>query len=148
MNIVITRYRKKTETIDGSLTIDGLYICDTAENAQSAVLSGEYNLKIVKCKQHARKMPLLVLHRDIVPSCDSCPKLDCVSHNTVMPVMCPMIKPGNGVYHRHDGSILLGTYIAPGCLVRPLKAFSEFYDRIRKSAERGHELSVRIVESY
>ena len=169
MNIVITRYRKKAETVDGHLTIDGVYICDTAENTLSAIPAGIYPISIVKCKQHARKMPVL----GATENCKNCRKLNCVSNNTTMPVKCPMLKPGNGVYHRGDSSIILGTYICPGCLKLPKQAFDSVYDRLRKSAERqkqreqkrtcshsaesrpgvddsqrGHQLTLTIKESY
>ena len=148
MHIVITRHRKTSETIDGRLTIDGLRICDTAENAITAIPAGTYEIRIIKCHQHARKMPVLVLHKDITPSCAKCTKLKCISNNSTMPCKCPMLKPGNGVYHREDGSIILGTYLAPGCLTHPKEAFADFYDRIRKSIERGHALTITIVENY
>ena len=146
MNIVITRYRKKTETIDGSLTIDGLRICDTAENAKTALKAGTYPLNVVKCKQHSRKMPVLSLVSKC--PCGKCTKLECVSNNTTMPQICHMLCPGNGVYNRTDGTIILGTYLVPGCLTHPKEAFDEFYQRIRKSIERGHNLTLTIVEAY
>ena len=59
-----------------------------------------------------------------------------------------MLKPGNGVYKRTDGSIILGTYLAPGCLTHPKEAFADFYDQIRKLIERGHALTITIVENY
>ena len=59
-----------------------------------------------------------------------------------------MLKPGNGIHNRNDGSIILGTYIAPGCLKHPKRAFNALYERIRKSASRGHELTLEIAEAY
>lgn len=61
---------------------------------------------------------------------------------------CPQLCPSNGAYNRSDGSILIGTYIAPGCLKHPKDAFANVYDRIRKSVECGHELLLEIVEAY
>lgn len=163
MNIVITRYRKKTETIDGSLTIDGLRICDTAENAKTALKAGTYPLNVVKCKQHSRKMPVIWVDglgmkdegislnsqlSTLIHKCEHCKKLAFVTNNTTMPQICHMLKPGNGVYKRTDGSIILGTYLVPGCLTHPKEAFDEFYQRIRKSIERGHNLTITIVEAY
>lgn len=164
MIITVTRYRKKAETIDGRLTIDGsLRLCDTAENALHALPAGMYRVSIIKCKQHSRKMPVILIKGEDLeggaanakgnipspsPKCDCCKKLDFVSNNTSLPLYCPMLKPGNGVYHREDGSIIVGEYIAPGCLKHPKAAFDTVYDRIRKSAERGHELLLEIVEAY
>lgn len=148
MNITVTRYRKKSETIDGRLTIDGTSICDTAENALHAIPAGQYRVSIIKCKQHARKMPVILLHKDLVPGCAHCPDLEFVGNNTSMPCKCPQLCPGNGVYNRKDGAIILGDYIAPVCLKHPKVAFDNLYDRIRKSYERGHDLLLEIVEAY
>lgn len=147
MHIVITRQRKTFKTIDGRLTIDGHYMCDTAENAITAIPAGTYEVRVVKCHQYARKMPVLALRKNMVTPCAKCAKLACVSNNSTMPCKCAMLKPGNGVYHRKDSSIILGTYLAPGCLVHPRQAFNEVYDRIRKPAKRGHALTLTIVDN-
>ena len=76
--------------------------------------------------------------------CDRCPKLEFVCNNTTMPIYCPMLKPGNGVHNRLDGSIILGTRIVPGCLKHPKQAFDVVYGRIRKSIERGNQVTVTI----
>lgn len=59
-----------------------------------------------------------------------------------------MLKPGNGVYKREDGSIIVDEYIAPGCLKHPKEAFDTIYDRIRKNVERGNEVTLIIEERY
>lgn len=171
MIIKIVHYRKKlacteqgrSETIDGQLYVEGMRICDCAENAKSAIKAGQYSVSIIKCKQHARKMPVILIKGEGVegraaiakgnnpspsPKCDCCEKLDFVSNNTSIPLYCPMLKPGNGVYHREDGSIIVGEYIAPGCLKHPKEAFDTIYDRIRKNVERGNEVTLIIEERY
>lgn len=148
MNITIKRIRKKGDAINGHLFIDGQKICDTAENFKSAIKVGTYPVSIIKCKQHARKMPVVLVHKDIAPNCAHCAELECVNNNSKMPTVCHQIKAGNGVYHREDGTILVGTYLAPGCLKHPKAAFENIYDRIRKSIERGHDLTLTIAEDY
>ena len=59
MHILITRHRYKPATIDGQLSIDGIRICDCAENAHTALPPGTYSITIVHCRQYARKMPLI-----------------------------------------------------------------------------------------
>lgn len=59
-----------------------------------------------------------------------------------------MLKPGNGVHNRKDGSIIVGEYLVPGCLTHPKHAFDSLYQRLRKSAERGHEIRLTINEDY
>ena len=130
MHILITRHRYKPATIDGQLSIDGIRICDCAENAHTALPPGTYSITIVHCRQYARKMPL------ITPISNQ----SSVINNRV----CPMLKPGNGVYNRKDGSILVGEYLVPGCLKHSRFTFDNLYDRIRKNLERGKEVTLTI----
>ena len=154
MHIHITRHRQKSETIDGQLSIDGIHICDCAENAHTALPPGTYQIAIVHCRQYARKMPVVCVSvsananansPSLSPSlCSSCHRIPSVGINTKLPCVCPMLKPGNGVYHREDGSIIVGEYLVPGCLKHPKTAFANLFDRIRKSAERGHAITLTI----
>ena len=148
MHIHITRHRQKPETIDGQLSIDGIHICDCAENAHTALPPGTYPIAIVPCRQYARKMPILspVINNQssVISICSSCPRRLSVGINTKLPCVCPMLKPGNGVYHREDGSIIVGEYLVPGCLKHPKTAFANLFERIRKSAERGHAITLTI----
>lgn len=130
MHILITRHRYKRATIDGQLSIDGIRICDCAENAHTALPPGTYSITIVHCRQYARKMPL------ITPISNQ----SSVINNRI----CPMLKPGNGVYHREDGSIIVGEYLVPGCLKHSRFTFDNLYDRIRKNLERGKEVTLTI----
>ena len=130
MHILITRHRYKPATIDGQLSIDGIRICDCAENAHTALPPGTYSLTIVHCRQYARKMPL------ITPISNQ----SSVINNRI----CPMLKPGNGVYNRKDGSILVGEYLVPGCLKHSRFTFDNLYDRIRKNLQRGKEVTLTI----
>ena len=146
MNIEIRRYRIRTETIDGQLFINGsTKICDTAENALHALPAGDYKVHVCKCKRHARKMPIVCLEGSTLP-CDRCKKLPYTGFNTTMPIYCPMLTAGNGVYNRNDGAILLGEYIAPGCLKHPKDNFDRVYEMIRKAAERNHQITLTIKE--
>ena len=153
MHIHITRHRQKPETIDGQLSIDGIHICDCAENAHTALPPGTYPIAIVPCRQYARKMPVVAIANAKAnanspsPSlslCSSCHRKLHIGINTKLPRVCPMLKPGNGVYHREDGSIIVGEYLVPGCLKHPKTAFANLFDRIRKSAERGHAITLTI----
>ena len=130
MHILITRHRYKPATIDGQLSIDGIRICDCAENAHTALPPGTYSITIVPCRQYARKMPL------ITPISNQ----SSVINNRV----CPMLLPGNGVYNRKDGSILVGEYLVPGCLKHSRFTFDNLYDRIRKNLQRGKEVTLTI----
>ena len=136
MKIVLSRIRTKGEYTHGHLTIDGNRICDTLENSNSCVPSGEYILTLIKCKQYSRKMPCL----NASAPCSLCPKLKLVCTNSTMPCYCPMLKPGNGIHNRLDGSILVGRYNCLGSLIHPKDTFDPLYERIRKSLSRGNQV--------
>ena len=130
MNIELRRNRHRTDTIDGQIRIDGQRVCDCAENAHHCLPEGTYSITIVHCRQYARKMPL------ITPISNQ----SSVINNRV----CPMLCPGNGVYNREDGSIIVGEYLVPGCLKHSRFTFDNLYDRIRKNLERGKAVTLTI----
>ena len=136
--------------ISGSLIIDGQTICDTEENAFSALPVGEYRIVRHHCKQYTRYM-LLVLPYSfqelaLTARCNNCKLIEHEGLNATMTCQCPMLKPGNGVRGRTDGSIILGTRIVPGCLIHPVQAFNPLAERIRKAVSRGKVITLKIVE--
>lgn len=60
---------------------------------------------------------------------------------------CPKILFGNGVYNRHDGSILVGMYRKPGVVIQSRPIFDRLYDRIDKAITRGHQVQITIYNS-
>ena len=142
MNIVINRTRIKGEYCEGYLTIDGIKICSTLENAGALAPSGDYPISLIKCKQYSRKMPCLNPH----PPCSQCPKLSFVCMNSTLPCWCPMLKPGNGIHNRLDGSILVGKYNCLNSLIHPRDVFDPLCERIRKSISRGNTVTVTIAD--
>lgn len=153
MNITIKRFSKKGQAINGTLYIDGLRICGCAENADYCLPPGTYQVVRHKCKQKARFVPVILPNADANRSylqngCCRCKRLDFVSCNTSMPCFCPQIAIGNGVLKRTDGSIIVGTQLAPGCLGHSKSAFDALYERIRKNVERGNEVQLIIEERY
>lgn len=53
---------------------------------------------------------------------------------------CPRILPGNGVYNRTDGAILIGRYLIPGILTKSRDVFDRLYNRIEKTLARNKEV--------
>ena len=151
MNIVIKRLFTRGEYTHGSLSIDGTRICSTLENANALVPSGEYVISLIKCKQYSRKMPCLNLLNlepetwNLKQRCAECKRLPFVCSNSTLPCYCPMLKPGNGVHNRHDGSIIVGVYNCPGSIIKPRDIFDVLYERIRKSISRGNQVKLIIV---
>ena len=151
MNVVMNAEIRRTarpeqhqgDSLSGQLVIDGVYICDTEENARTALPTGEYRLVRHHCKQYNRFMPVIG-----IPRCEHCKQLpdEDMNLNTTMPCYCPMLKPGNGVHKREDGSIILGTRIVPGCLRHPLQAFDPLAERIRKAISRNTVITLKITE--
>ena len=143
MELTIKRTGKTGIAIDGTLHIDGQRICDTAENVHTALPEGQYTIVRHYCKQYNRFMP--VIGEPCCAQCRPIPDED-MSPNTPMPCVCPMLKPGNGVHHREDGSIILGTQIVTGCLSHFKQAFMPLAERIRKAVERNKVITLKIEE--
>ncbi len=70
------------------------------------------------------------------------------SLNFVLPCYCPMIKPGNGIHSRLDGSILVGKYNCLNSLIHPRDAFDPLYERIRKSLSRGNQVTLTVLDGW
>lgn len=143
MKIVIYRTKIRPDYVIGGLYIDGLKVCDTLENPNACVPAGSYSISLIKCKQYARKMPILT------PSylnCANCKKLPTISNNSTLPCFCPMLKPGNGVHNRLDGSILVGECSVPGLIIHPKRHFDALFERLRKSLSRGNSVELIITE--
>ena len=148
MNITITRKSRKAEALDGILSIDGEKLCDTAEHSATALPEGTYRIVRHKCKQYGRFVPFIVTDALSKPPCESCKKLKFVSCNSTMPCICHQIKMDNGIYNRADGSIIVGTHIVPGCLMRSKEPFENLCERIRKLSFRGSEITLTIKNLY
>ena len=131
MNIHIHRHRIGETASDGTLRIDGLRICDTAEHSQYRVPAGTYRIVLKWNRAHRRKVPTLEPLKPLPRQMPSAPCL-CI---------------GNGIYSSHDGRILLGTYIAPGCLKCSREPFMQLYHRINNSMRRGNEVFLSIKET-
>lgn len=148
MNITITRKSRNAEALDGILSIDGFKLCDTAEHCATALAEGTYRIVRHKCKQNGRFVPFIITDTMSKPPCESCPKLEFFTCNSTMPCICHQIKIGNGIYNRADGSIIVGTYIAPGCLKNSKEPFESLCERIRKLSSRGSEITLTIENRY
>ena len=150
MNITLQRINIKGEITEGKLVIDGLTICDTLENSYSNLAPGHYRIHLHKCHQHARKMLLLTPicnQSSIIDNCSLCKRLHNVSLNTAMPRFCPMLKPGNGIHNRRDGSILIGRRRCMGLLIDTRKVCNALYARLRMTCKRNNEIIINIINA-
>ena len=151
MNIELIRKKQCKESIDGTLYIGGLRICDCAENASTALPPGSYRIVRHFCRQQGRFVPLIVgsqasddLPKFLEDRCALCPKLHSVTVNTNMPTLCPQFSQGNGIHHRTDGAVILGTRIIPGCMKHTRKPYESLMERIRKASGRKNEIVLHI----
>lgn len=126
MQIEIHRCQIGETTCDGILKIDDIRICNTAENAKYRPPAGTYRIILRYNKAQGRKVPTLISE-------------DTSKRQAYLAI-------GNGIYNRHDGRIILGTYIVPGCLKCSRESFMTLYDRINNSQRRGHEVTLKITE--
>jgi hypothetical protein len=153
MELTIKRTETRADALSGTLYIKDQYICDTEENIHTALPAGKYRIVRHHCKQYHRFMPLIASYhpesQEPRTDCDHCQQLEEeeISLNTVLPCHCPMLKPGNGVHHRKDGSIILGIRIVTGCLTHPLQAFTPLAERIRKAIKREQVIRLVIQDS-
>lgn len=141
LNITLQRTLVRGEITEGHLTILGIRVCQTLENTISGLPAGRYPVTLHHCKQYSRRMLLV----DDKRLCRTCPKQQQhMSCNSCRPIICPMIKAGNGIHGRHDGSILVGTKAGLGLLTHPKSTFDALYERIRMSLQRGNQVTLLI----
>lgn len=55
-----------------------------------------------------------------------------------------MLKIGNGVHRRTDGSVIIGERIVSGCMKHPQGHFNRLIDRLKKAQRRGERLLVSV----
>jgi len=153
MDIYIKRTYSHGEWTHGHLIIDDVQVCDTLENTSARVPAGSYPVTLIKCHQYGRKMPILAVPEPVaepveaVEGCSKCPKLDFVCGNTTLPCYCPMLKPGNGVCNRLDGSILIGRKSCLGLIIQSKDYFDALYARIRMSIARGGKVELVVSDA-
>lgn len=57
----------------------------------------------------------------------------------------PILKKGNGPMLNLDGSICVGRFNCPGCVIKSAETFQPIYDRIQKSLKRGVPVTLVIL---
>ena len=142
MTITIKRTSATGEVTEGHLLVNGVTVCDTLENTLHRIHAGRFPVSLIDCRQYGRKM--ICVGNEKQHPCERCKAKREVYANTPMPAYCPMIKPGNGVVNRRDGSIIVGQLACKGCIIKPLSAFNSLFGRIRKNIERGNSVVLEI----
>ncbi|MEE1386812.1 MAG: DUF5675 family protein [Prevotella sp.] len=144
INITIRRVQSANESADSKMYISGRFVCDCSENIATALPVGSYHVVVDRCKQYGRKMLLVLADEDRKPCCASCKRVGEPSVNSRMPCVCPMIKPGNGVHLRSDGSIIVGERLVPGVLKQPVTTFNRLFARLKTAVERGARIVLNV----
>lgn len=132
MKIIITRHRHTRYGMDGTLSINGMRICNTCEHPDSFLPSGKYKILITRNNQLRRKVPtILPPTTKVVPPSRKLRK-------------APIIRIGNGPFSLLNGSIIIGkTYLA-GVLVESATHFDRLIDRLDKAQRRGEAITLTI----
>lgn len=152
MLIEIQRTRVTSKVKESSLRINGMKVCDCAEHAPTALAEGLYPLLIHHCKAYQRLMPLIITDDTrvsgwsikLMKRCARCPIGEPLRPNVTLPCYCPMLKIGNGVHRRTDGSVIIGERVVTGCLKHPERHFNRLIDRLKKAQKRGTQLLVSV----
>ena len=144
INITIRRVQSANESADSKMYISGRFVCDCSENVATALPVGSYHVVVDRCKQYGRKMLLVLADEDCKPCCACCKRVGEPSVNSRMPCVCPMIKPGNGVHLRSDGSIIVGERLVPGVLKQPVTTFNRLFARLKTAVERGAKIMLSV----
>ena len=150
MEIILRRIVKKGDVIGGILLSEGEPMCNTLEEASTALSPGVYPIERVYCASQRRLVPLIRTGRRL--PCAHCPKCARDGLNVRLPNYCPQLRPGNGAYRRRDGTILVGQcaevngHPLHGFLLHPKSTFSRLNDRLRKAFNRGQGCWLRVEE--
>jgi len=132
MNIQITRHRHSRFGVDGTLSINGQYVCDTCEHPTQYITPGSYLVWIAYNVGLRRKAPyLLPSHADVPPTMGELK-------------MSPLIRIGNGPFRLHRGSLLIGKTHQTGVILQSADTFARLIDRLDKAQNRGDLITVTI----
>ena len=158
MELQIIRYENTKRALFGKLYVNSKSICDTMENHANERMEGNYAVVKQRCLQYGTAMPILrdneltikLLHRSAYPACCRfCNPIKEVSLNTRMPKFCPMLKPGNGVCGRVDGSILLGQRERDAdILLHPVETFDFLHEMLEEAWKKEEECRIRIINLF
>lgn len=143
MKMTIIRQTMKGEITEGTLQINRLEVCQTLEHTQTRLPAGCYPVTLHRCKYYEYH---IIQIGSRAPRCARCPEREDITTHTCLPRRCPMIKRGNGIHGRKDGSILVGTWACTGLLIHTKEAFGSLSDRVRKCISRGQTVTLEIIE--
>lgn len=119
MLIEIKRSRFSPYGVDGTLWIDGAYVCDTVEHPQHYLYGGTHGLKLLKNKTWQRHLPTMPKGATICPA--------------------------NGAFALKRGSIAVGKRVMPGVLLQTNEVLTLLCNRIRKCVQRGGKVALKYV---
>lgn len=146
MNIVLQRKFSTQKATDGVIMIDNVRVADCSERTLFMPQAGTYEVLIERCPQYRRKMPLIKLRYWDKNYCRQCKAIRSIgSLHSDLPCYCPMIKIGNGVFNRTDGSIIIGDHFQNGIILHSAKYYDRLIDRLDKAQNRGEKITLTIT---
>lgn len=133
MKLVLARESTVNERTFGKLSVDGVYECETLEDAvrfsgekifgHTAIPFGEYVVIINHSRRFNRLLPLLL----------SVPNFEGIR-----------IHPGNSISDT-EGCILVGTARVGDTVVNSRVAFNKLFDKMQDAIESGDSISIEIT---
>lgn len=125
MNIVIDRILSTEHGVDGSLYINGKYLCDTTEHPRLHLPVGVYEVKLKRRKVYGCKVPCLF------------------SLNKEKNVQAAIFH-GNGMAKCRDMRIYVGEFRVSGLLTNGALNYMTLYELIDSELRSGNCVRLRI----
>lgn len=123
MNIIIKRFNKFNESIDGYLFINHLPVCATAEHILCALPVGTYPLNFEYDEELKCKLPFI--------------------GDTGI-----MIHPRSGIYGEPTPYIVVGDRIVAGCMKHTEEVYDHIISRIEKCERHNEPVTITILENF
>lgn len=139
MEITITRHLHTPWSVDGTMEIKGLSVCETVEHPEKHLPVGKYEINYVTNKAFGKKMPMIKVAKKTASVCK-------LSASRRAKVTQPCIMPGNGPFLNTDGSIIVGEHLFAGLLGNTSMYFERLYQRVKKCDRRKESITLIIRE--
>lgn len=139
MELTIIRHHTSRWGVDGTLEINGHYVCDTVEHPVNHLSPGTYEIGLMFNEKLQKKLLMINIGRVVTTACK-------LTKRRCERAAEPCILPGNGPFLNTDGSIIVGERLLPGVLLHSSEYFDRVCNRVKKSIKRGEKVKLRIKE--
>lgn len=123
LEMKIKRFARLGNALHGHLTIDGMWVCDTLENADTCLAGGKYQLAIKRVESEGCRMMVIDAKGRFAA-------------DRLKDGRLPMVKSSNGAWGLSGGNISVGCCEHLGYIVRCEMHHALLFDRLRKCLGR------------